>query len=102
MTTLSGCLTIAAVLTLSAIGLRWQIRRARAADACNTARDRIIREANVRVGLTPPAADNWPGVNVADQDACELIWSMPEHDPELAAGCDRLWDAIDEHRKENP
>lgn len=75
------------------------LRRNRAFDA---KRDRIIREANARVGLVPPAADNWPGTSVAVQDACELIWSMPEFDPELDAGCDRLRGAIDEHRKEQP
>jgi hypothetical protein len=55
--------------------------------------------------LTPAAPDNKPGINLADHDECELLWSVPAHtrrDPDLDAGCDRLLDAIHEHRKENP
>ena len=91
MSTLSAVLTVAAVLAVSLPAAYWQIRRARAEEST---RDRIIRESLERPD------PRW-GTDVAVQDACELIWSMPEFDPDLDAGCDRLRDAIDEHRKED-
>lgn len=45
---------------------------------------------------TPAVIDTEPGINLADQDACELMLN----DPEFAAHCDRLWQAIrDEQQK---
>lgn len=51
--------------------------------------------------LTP--VDTRHGTNTAWHDQCELLWNLPAYTPpdsELDAGCDRLWDAITEHRKE--
>lgn len=98
-TPVAAVIVLAALIVVLPTAHRIILRRNRAFDA---KRDQIIREANARVGLTPPAADNWPGVNAAVQDACELIWDMDAYDPELNAGCDRLRGAINEHRKENP
>ena len=43
-----------------------------------------------------PVIETEPGINLADQDACELLLD----DPEFAARCDRLWQAIrDEQQK---
>lgn len=53
-----------------------------------------------RAGLPPTAADNKPGAHIADHDECELIWSMPAFDPDLDAGCDRLRQALRDHREE--
>ena len=47
--------------------------------------------ARQRVGITPDP--RW-GTDSAVQAACELIWDLPEYDPELDAGCDRLRQAI--------
>lgn len=47
--------------------------------------------------ITPAVLDTEPGINLADLDDCELMLS----DPEFAAHCDRLWQAIrDEQQKE--
>jgi hypothetical protein len=77
--------------------LVWMVDRYRQADARV---EQILAET-----LTPAAPDNVPGINLADHDECELLWSVPAYtlrDPELDAGCDRLLNAIHEHRKENP
>jgi hypothetical protein len=69
--------------------------------ACRTVDDAIGRD---RTHDTPAAVDTRHGTNTADHDQCELLWDLPAYtppDPELEAGCDRLWDAITEHRKEN-
>lgn len=43
-----------------------------------------------------PVVETEPGINLADLDACELMLN----DPEFAAHCDRLWQAIrDEQQK---
>jgi hypothetical protein len=79
------------------VALAWLADRYRQADARI---EQILTET-----LTPAAPDNKPGINLADHDECELLWSVPAHtprDPDLDAGCDRLLDAIHEHRKENP
>lgn len=101
---------------VGAVVCAWQVRRALREPS---ERDRIVREARARTGL----ADSTPGIDTALQDACELIWDLdaydpaaaidegltrlfeqlgppPADDPELEAGCGRLWDAIAEHRKE--
>lgn len=81
---------VAVLLTFAALVLRWQIRNLRAASATS---DRIVREER----------DRRPGTNAAVQDELELIYGMPAYtapDPELDAGCGRLWDAIhDEQQK---
>ena len=74
------------------VAIWWTARSLRnAADV----RDRIIADA--RTGVTPPAPDNVPGINLADQDECELLWSVPAHTPrdlEFDAGCARLLEAV--------
>jgi hypothetical protein len=60
---------------------------------------RLSRRADARAdaeyaaGSLPPARpviETEPGFNLADRDACELLLS----DPEFAARCDQLWQAI--------
>ena len=63
---------------------------------------RNITAARQRAGLPPAAPDNLPGVNLADHDECALIpHTTNQHEAEVAAGCDRLWDAIRDHRTED-
>jgi hypothetical protein len=87
------------VIVLAALGATvcaWQVRRALREPS---ERDRIVAEARARTGL----ADHMPGIDTALQDACELIWNLPAHgtpDPDLNGFCDRLRDAIHDHRKE--
>ena len=58
-------------------------------------------DVGARTGLPPAAPDNQPGVNLADHDECALILNATnELEAQLAAGLDRLLDAIHEHRKE--
>lgn len=79
--------------------LAWQTRQALREPS---QRARITAAAaRARVGLPPAAPDNEADVHLADHDECELIWSMPEYDPDLDAGCDRLRQAIREHREED-
>ncbi|MFB6955520.1 hypothetical protein ACFCYB_00435 [Streptomyces sp. NPDC056309] len=60
----------------------------------------------------PPVVDTEPGINLADRDACELLWAMPAYDeatarlndriatdPDLAAGLDRLRRAVRDEQK---
>lgn len=75
--------------------LAWQVRRAIREPL---ERDRIIAEASA--GITPAAADNRAGADAALLDECELIYSRPRFDLDLNAGCDRLWDAILDHRED--
>ncbi|MFF7880953.1 hypothetical protein ACH40F_08260 [Streptomyces sp. NPDC020794] len=57
------------------VGVFWlQVRRAVQADR------RIVRA----------LLETETGINPADQDECELIWSMPAYDPDGTAGFDRL------------
>lgn len=72
------------------VGVFWlQVRRAVRADG------RIVRA----------LLETEPGINLADRDECDLIWSMPAfgtpdpHDPELAAGFDRLRAVIRDEQK---
>jgi len=37
----------------------------------------------------------------ADQDDLELLWDLPDYDPDAEAGFDRLRQAIQEHREED-
>ena len=89
-TPLAAVIVIAFLIVVLPAAHRIILRRNRAHDA---KRDRIIRES-----LEEPDP-RW-GTNLADHDTCVLIWDMDAYDPELDAGCDRLWDAIDEHREE--
>lgn len=62
------------------------------------------REANARkrAGLPPPAPDNVEGVNLADHDECaQILNATNELEAEMAAGFDRLWDAIRDHWTED-
>ncbi|WP_060887627.1 hypothetical protein [Streptomyces caniscabiei] len=61
-------------------------------------------DARKRAGLPPPAPDNVAGVNHADHNECaQILNATNELEAEMAAGFDRLWDAIRDHRKEeNP
>jgi hypothetical protein len=59
---------------------------------------RIVDDALNDVPPPPPAApDNVPGVDVFALDDCLRILHATN---QLDAGCDRLWDAITEHRKD--
>lgn len=72
-----------------AVVLVWQVRRAvRGLPDC----DRIIADT-----LASPQ----PLTGTADEDECELIWDLPAYDPDLNDGCDRLRQAIREHREED-
>ena len=44
--------------------------------------------------------ERW-GTDTALHDQCALIWDLPAHDPELEAGCDRLWAAIRDEQQNN-
>jgi hypothetical protein len=66
---------------------------------------RACRTVDDALNDIPPAADTQHGSNTGWQDQCELLWALPAYtppDPDLEAGCDRLWDAITEHRNEDP
>ena len=67
--------------------LAWQTRQA-------------LREPLERDRITAAADER--AADAAALDDLELIWSMPEYDPELDAGCDRLRQAIREHGEESP
>ncbi|NUR03716.1 MAG: hypothetical protein HOQ47_12720, partial [Streptomyces sp.] len=105
-TTVANWFIVVLLLTLACLMLRWQIRRARAADA---ERDRLLfgpaeqpraslgarwdEDAQKWTSSPQPARavlDTEPGVNLAAQDACELIWDMAPRDP----GPERLKAAI--------
>lgn len=88
--------TVIVLAALGAVVCAWQVRRALREPL---ERDRIIREARARTGL----ADTTPGIDTGLQDACELIWDLPDYGtpaPDLDEFCDRLWDAIHDHRKD--
>jgi len=96
VSTTAAALTVLATLAISLPATYWQIRRAAGAEST---RDRIIHEARQRTGL----ADTTPGIDTGLQDACELIWDLPAYgtpDPDLDEFCDRLRDAIRDHRTE--
>lgn len=61
-------------------------------------RDRILAATHTPTGHIPAAPDNQPGNNLAQHNECELLWAMPDVND---AGCDRLRDAIREHREED-
>jgi hypothetical protein len=86
MSTLAACLTVAAVIGFSLPAAYWQIRRAHSIES---ERDRIVREAHQRADLA------------AKIDGLEIAWRLPAYDPELDAGCDRLRQAIRDHREED-
>lgn len=65
--------------------LAWQTRQALREPS---QRDRSITAAHER------------GAAAAAVDDLELIWSMPAFDPDLDAGCDRLRQALRDHREE--
>jgi len=48
----------------------------------------------------PDPDPRW-GTDTALHDQCALIWDLPAHDPELEAGCDRLWAAIRDEQQNN-
>jgi hypothetical protein len=56
-----------------------------------------VAAARARVGL---AADPRWGTDAASQNACELIWDLPEYEPELDAGCARLLKAIRDEQQQ--
>ncbi|NUS22722.1 MAG: hypothetical protein HOV92_00640 [Streptomyces sp.] len=85
MSTTHAALIVAAVLAVALPAAWWQIRNAQ---RHQFERDCIIDAAHERAE------------RAAQLDDLELAWSMPAYDPELNAGCDRLWDAIrDEQQK---
>lgn len=66
----------------------WQVRRALGEPLdC----DRIIAEA---------LASTEPLIGTAVQDDLELLWNLPAYGEDIDAGCDRLWDALHDHREE--
>ncbi|MGW2937638.1 hypothetical protein ACWDA7_38835 [Streptomyces sp. NPDC001156] len=92
---------IAAVFVLAIPVFLWQIRRAAAAVARVQADlDVVLAEQLPRAAR--PRIDTRPGINLADLDECERIWSMPAYlDPGLAAGLDQLRAAVrDEQQQE--
>lgn len=109
MSGLTGAVIVAAVVALTTLVLPGQLRRARAEEST---KDRIIRES-----LTPaPREPDWVYTGpdalklLVDLDAhldayfapMAHLFEPPDADAELVAGCDRLRDAINEHRKEQP
>lgn len=80
-----------ALWTAVAVALAWQVRRALREPL---ERDRIVAQA--RRTTRPAALDTEPGIDLALQDECELLWSIPSDSP----GWDRLRAAIrDEQQK---
>lgn len=71
MNDLVSAAIVAVLLGVALFGGCWQIRRTRQAES---ERDRIVREARAQV-----VPDTEPGICLADQDACELLWSMPAY-----------------------
>jgi hypothetical protein len=56
------------------------------------------RRVTAALALVDP--DRQPGTDTALHDTCALLWDLPAHNPDLQAGCDRLWQAIrDEQQK---
>ncbi|MFF7130336.1 hypothetical protein [Streptomyces sp. NPDC008240] len=70
----------------------WRVRRPR-----RPALEARIAAARERTAPAPTAAvrETEPGINLADHDACELLWSMPARHP----GLDRLRQAIRDEQK---
>lgn len=112
-TTIANWFIVALLLTSAVLMLRWQIRRARAAD---TERDRLLfgpaeqpgapsleahwdEDAQAWTGSPQPARpvlDTTPGIDLAARDECELLYSLPARHP----GIERLKAAIrDEQQK---
>ena len=105
MSTPAAFLTVAAVLLVSVPFAYWQIQRAMSVES---ERDRIIREARATTRVWDPDTAEWvelpPGVKpgpgqlpedeVAEIRELRLAFEAPAYDPHLAAGCERLWDAI--------
>jgi cytochrome oxidase assembly protein ShyY1 len=75
VSTTAAALTVLATLAVSLPAAYWQIQRAASVEST---RDRLVREAHERAAAAA----------VLDDAA-------------INAGCDRLWDAITEHRKED-
>lgn len=84
-------ITIAYGLVYGLLALAiWRVRRPR-----RPALEARITAARART-ISPAVIETEPGINLADLDACELMLN----DPEFAAHCDRLWQAIrDEQQK---
>jgi len=84
------------IAVLAAAGLVWQHRR----DHGKTdPRAEAITAASVQPAPLTAVIDTQPGINLADLDECQLILAYTN---DLDEGCARLWDAINEHREENP
>lgn len=77
MSPVEGFAIVGSVLVSCVPVMRWQIRRARRADA---KRDRIASGSNVRPEPdVRPVSETKPGTDVAVQDALELLYSMPAY-----------------------
>lgn len=74
MNDLVSAAIVAVLLGVALFGGCWQIRRAQQAESD---RNRIVRETRAQV-----VPDTERGVCLADQDACELLWSMPAFQPD--------------------
>src|SRR5690242_15269870 len=98
--TTDGLLLIIAIAVVGAVACAWQLRRALREPL---ERDQPVAEGRRRIGAA--VLETEPGIDLAHQDECELLWDMPAYigrapaDDELAAGFDRLRAAIrDEQR----
>jgi hypothetical protein len=95
VSTLSAVLIIAAVLAFSGTAAYYQIRRAQGLCGDESA----IEAGRISGSFAPaarPASEVRPGTDLAAQDALELLYSIPAHDPESTAGRARLQQAIDD------
>ncbi len=82
----------------------WQVRRALRDGASEV--EQILADADAHAAPlygTGPGPDERPGSDAVVQDALERLYNPHAYrapDPDLAAGCERLWNAIhDEQQK---
>lgn len=94
--TFTQCLIVIAVSVIGAVFCTLQVRRALREPS---ERDAVIAEAHHRTEHlgTAPEPDTEPGIDLALQDECELIWSMPAHDratAQITEGLTNLFKAL--------
>lgn len=90
-------LVAAGLLLFGAVAVFWQLRAIRRNE---TAAMGVAEAFDRRDPATHPAErrpeEARPGTDLAQQDALELLFSLPALDPELTAGRARLQQAIDD------
>lgn len=94
-------LLVAGLLLFGAGAVFWQlraIRRGETAPAAGVAEAFDRRDVDA-AAKARPVSETRPGTDFAELDALELLYSIPAHDPELAAGRARLQQAIDDDIK---